>query len=77
MYSQFPKVERLAGLLCRTCYQKGFSLFDRFGKHPGTILDYIKTHSHMLQRVRRYIASYLNIKPETSPLKHLSTEKGR
>jgi CRP-like cAMP-binding protein len=36
-------------------------------------LDYMKNHPHMLQRVpQKYLASYLNIKPETfSRLKHL------
>ena len=36
-------------------------------------LDYVRTHPQMLQRVpQKYIASYLNIKPETfSRLKHL------
>jgi CRP-like cAMP-binding protein len=36
-------------------------------------LDYIEHHPHMLQRVpQKYLASYLNIKPETfSRLKHL------
>lgn len=36
-------------------------------------LEYIKNHPHMLQRVpQKYLASYLNIKPETfSRLKHL------
>lgn len=37
-------------------------------------LDYIEHHPHMLQRVpQKYLASYLNIKPETfSRLKHLT-----
>lgn len=36
-------------------------------------LEYLKNHPHMLQRVpQKYLASYLNIKPETfSRLKHL------
>lgn len=36
-------------------------------------LDYLQNHPHMLQRVpQKYLASYLNIKPETfSRLKHL------
>lgn len=36
-------------------------------------LEYMKNHPHMLQRVpQKYLASYLNIKPETfSRLKHL------
>ena len=40
-------------------------------------LDYVERHPHMLQRVpQKYLASYLNIKPETfSRLKHLTRSK--
>ncbi|MBL7732989.1 MAG: Crp/Fnr family transcriptional regulator [Chitinophagaceae bacterium] len=40
-------------------------------------LDYMERHPHMLQRVpQKYIASYLNIKPETfSRLKHLTRSR--
>jgi CRP-like cAMP-binding protein len=40
-------------------------------------IDYINKHPHMLQRVsQKYLASYLNIKPETfSRLKHLVRKK--
>jgi CRP-like cAMP-binding protein len=40
-------------------------------------LDYMQNHPHMLQRVpQKYLASYLNIKPETfSRLKHLTKKK--
>jgi len=40
-------------------------------------LDYMNNHPHMLQRVpQKYLASYLNIKPETfSRLKHLVRQK--
>lgn len=40
-------------------------------------LQYVKRHPDMLQRVsQKYIASYLNIKPETfSRLKHLLKQK--
>jgi CRP-like cAMP-binding protein len=40
-------------------------------------LDYIEHNAHMLQRVpQKYLASYLNIKPETfSRLKHLTRKK--
>jgi CRP-like cAMP-binding protein len=40
-------------------------------------LDYINNHPHMLQRVpQKYLASYLNIQPETfSRLKHLVRKK--
>lgn len=40
-------------------------------------LEYVNNHPHMLQRVpQKYLASYLNIKPETfSRLKHLLRQK--
>ena len=40
-------------------------------------LDYVEHHRHMLQRVpQKYLASYLNIKPETfSRLKHLTKKQ--
>jgi CRP-like cAMP-binding protein len=40
-------------------------------------LEYVTSHPHMLQRVpQKYLASYLNIKPETfSRLKHLLRKK--
>lgn len=40
-------------------------------------LDYVSHHRHMLQRVpQKYLASYLNIKPETfSRLKHLTKKQ--
>jgi CRP-like cAMP-binding protein len=40
-------------------------------------LDYVQHHPHMLQRVpQKYLASYLNIKPETfSRMKHLTRKR--
>ncbi|MEQ1676744.1 MAG: Crp/Fnr family transcriptional regulator [Chitinophagaceae bacterium] len=40
-------------------------------------LDYVEHHPHMMQRVpQKYLASYLNIKPETfSRLKHLTKKQ--
>lgn len=72
---KFPKGERLGRLILSGMYIKkdennynrlSCSVRDRF-------FDYIKNHSHMLQRVpQKYLASYLNIKPETfSRFKHL------
>jgi len=79
MYSQFPKVERLGRLIVSDLFiKKDFRYFDQLRKSTRErFLDYIKTHSHMLQRVpQKYIASYLNIKPETfSRLKHLMRPK--
>jgi len=75
LYSQQPKFERLGRLLITDLFvRKDHRFFDQLRKNTRErFLDYIKTHSHMLQRVpQKYIASYLNIKPETfSRLKHL------
>jgi hypothetical protein len=54
--------------------KKDFRYFDQLQKSTRErFLEYMRTHPHMLQRVpQKYIASYLNIKPETfSRLKHL------
>ncbi len=75
LYQQFPKVERLGRLLISDLFiKKDFRYFDQLQKSTRErFLEYIRTHPHMLQRVpQKYIASYLNIKPETfSRLKHL------
>ncbi|HVU58387.1 MAG TPA: Crp/Fnr family transcriptional regulator [Puia sp.] len=75
LYSKQPKFERLGRLIITDLFvRKDHRYFDQLRKNTRErFLDYIKTHSHMLQRVpQKYIASYLNIKPETfSRLKHL------
>ena len=75
LYSQHPKFERLGRLIITDLFvRKDHRFFDQLRKNTRErFLDYIKSHSHMLQRVpQKYIASYLNIKPETfSRLKHL------
>jgi CRP-like cAMP-binding protein len=75
LYTDHPKFERLGRLLITDLFvKKDHRFFDQLRKNTRErFLDYIKTHSHMLQRVpQKYIASYLNIKPETfSRLKHL------
>ena len=75
LYSQFPKLERLGRMIVTDLFvKKDIRYFDQLRKTTRErFLDYIKTHSHMLQRVpQKYLASYLNIKPETfSRLKHL------
>ena len=75
LYEQFPKAERLGRLLVSDLFiKKDFRYFDQLQKSTRErFLEYIRTHPHMLQRVpQKYIASYLNIKPETfSRLKHL------
>jgi CRP-like cAMP-binding protein len=75
LYEQFPKAERLGRLLVSDLFiKRDFRYFDQLQKSTRErFLEYIRTHPHMLQRVpQKYIASYLNIKPETfSRLKHL------
>jgi CRP-like cAMP-binding protein len=75
LYREFPKAERLGRLLISDLFiKKDFRYFDQLQKSTRErFLEYIRTHPHMLQRVpQKYIASYLNIKPETfSRLKHL------
>ncbi|HMI62785.1 MAG TPA: Crp/Fnr family transcriptional regulator [Puia sp.] len=75
MYDQFPKIERLGRLLISELFVKKDSrYFDQLNKNTRErFLEYIRTHPQMMQRVpQKYIASYLNIKPETfSRLKHL------
>jgi CRP-like cAMP-binding protein len=74
-YERFPKAERLGRLLLSDLFvKKDTRYFDQLRKDTRErFLDYVRTHPQMLQRVpQKYIASYLNIKPETfSRLKHL------
>jgi CRP-like cAMP-binding protein len=82
LYQRFPKVERLGRLMISDLFiKKDNRYFDQLRKTTRErFLDYVKTHPQMLQRVpQKYIASYLNIKPETfSRLKHLMRpRKGR
>ncbi|HMH21015.1 MAG TPA: Crp/Fnr family transcriptional regulator [Puia sp.] len=75
LYEQVPKAERLGRLLMSDLFiRKDSRYFDQLQKSTRErFLEYIRTHPHILQRVpQKYIASYLNIKPETfSRLKHL------
>jgi CRP-like cAMP-binding protein len=79
LYDKFPKAEKLGRQFATEMYiikEKRF--FEILKKSTREIfLDYMKTHPQMLQRVpQKYIASYLNIKPETfSRLKHLLKKK--
>jgi len=81
-YDLFPKAERLGRLLLSDLFvKKDTRYFDQLRKNTRErFLDYVHTHPQMMQRVpQKYIASYLNIKPETfSRLKHLmrSGKKG-
>ncbi len=71
----YPPGERLGRLILSRMYiKKDERRFDRASMNVRErFLDYIQRNPHMLQRVpQRYLASYLNIKPETfSRLKHL------
>jgi CRP-like cAMP-binding protein len=75
LYDQFPKAERMGRLLISDLYvKKDNRYFDQLLKSTRErFLQYVRTHPQMMQRVpQKYIASYLNIKPETfSRLKHL------
>ncbi len=72
---KFPHGERLGRLILTGMYvKKEESRYYRLLKSPRErFLDYLNAHPHMLQRVpQKYLASYLNIKPETfSRMKHL------
>ncbi|HXB95951.1 MAG TPA: hypothetical protein VNU70_12365 [Puia sp.] len=75
LYDRFPKAERLGRLLISDLYvRKDNRYFDQLLQSTRErFLQYVRTHPQMMQRVpQKYIASYLNIKPETfSRLKHL------
>lgn len=79
LFDQYPRTERLGRLIVTDLFvKKDLHYFDQLRKSTRErFLDYVKTHSHMLQRVpQKYLASYLNIKPETfSRLKHLIQQK--
>jgi CRP-like cAMP-binding protein len=71
----FPQGERLGRLILTGMYvKKEESRYYRLLRSARErFLDYLNAHPHMLQRVpQKYLASYLNIKPETfSRMKHL------
>jgi len=72
---KFPQGERLGRLILTGMYvKKEESRYFRLLRSARErFLDYLNAHPHMLQRVpQKYLASYLNIKPETfSRMKHL------
>jgi CRP-like cAMP-binding protein len=72
---KFPQGERLGRLILTGMYvKKEESRYFRLLRSARErFLDYVNSHPHMLQRVpQKYLASYLNIKPETfSRMKHL------
>jgi CRP-like cAMP-binding protein len=75
VYARIPKIERLGRLVITDIFiKKDYRDFNQLKKTTRErFLDYMNRHPDMLQRVpQKYIASYLNIKPETfSRLKHL------
>lgn len=79
IYKMNPRIERLGRLLITHMFvKKDFRDFAQLKKTTRErFLDYMNSHPAMLQRVpQKYIASYLNIKPETfSRLKHLMRMK--
>ena len=65
---KFPKGERMGRLILSGMFiKKDENRYNRLSKSTRQrFFDYIDNHQHMLQRVpQKYLASYLNIKPET------------
>jgi CRP-like cAMP-binding protein len=79
LYEKFPGFERMGRLLISELFvKKDRRYFDQLNKSTRErFLDYVSTHPQMMQRVpQKYLASFLNIKPETfSRLKHLIKAK--
>lgn len=75
LYERFPFMERLGRLMINDLFiKKDNRYFEQLQKSTRErFLDYVRTHPQLVQRVpQKYLASYLNIKPETfSRLKHL------
>lgn len=78
---KFPQGERLGRLILSGMFlKKDDNHYARLSKSVRErFFDYMENHSHMLQRVpQKYLASYLNIKPETfSRFKHLIKENSK
>ncbi|MBS1601293.1 MAG: Crp/Fnr family transcriptional regulator [Bacteroidetes bacterium] len=81
LYEKIPKFERMGRLLISQLFvKKDRRYFDQLNKSTRErFLDFVSKHPQMMQRVpQKYLASFLNIKPETfSRLKHLIRGKGR
>jgi CRP-like cAMP-binding protein len=77
---KYEQGERLGRLILTGMYvKKDEQRYARLSKSTRErFIEYLENHPHMLQRVpQKYLASYLNIKPETfSRLKHLFRNKG-
>ncbi len=76
MYEQIPGMERLGRLMITDLFIKSDTrYFNQLRKSMRErFLEYVRNHPQMVQRVpQKYLASFLNIKPETfSRLKHLT-----
>lgn len=76
---KFPKGERLGRMILQGMFiKKDENRYNRLLKSTRErFLEYIEHHSHMLKRVpQKYLASYLQIKPETfSRLKALMVKQ--
>jgi hypothetical protein len=79
IYEKYPKTEKLGRMIITEMFikkdQRDFRQLNTTTRER--FLDYMHNHPDMLQRVpQKYLASYLNIKPETfSRLKHLLRPK--
>jgi len=79
IYEKIPKTEKLGRMIITEMFikkdQRDFRQLNTTTRER--FLEYMQTHPDMLQRVpQKYLASYLNIKPETfSRLKHLLRPK--
>ena len=79
IYKKIPKTEKLGRMIITEMFikkdQRDFKQLNRTTRER--FLEYMHNHPDMLQRVpQKYLASYLNIKPETfSRLKHLLRPK--
>jgi CRP-like cAMP-binding protein len=75
LYDFSPKMERLGRMIATTEYQKKESFeYNRVRlTSQERFINFIRNNGYLLQRVpQKYLASYLNMKPETfSRLKHL------
>jgi CRP-like cAMP-binding protein len=79
IYQKIPKTEKMGRMIITEMFikkdQRDFKHLNKTTRER--FLDYMHNHPDMLQRVpQKYLASYLNIKPETfSRLKHLLRPK--
>ncbi|MEO5684782.1 MAG: Crp/Fnr family transcriptional regulator [Chitinophagaceae bacterium] len=79
IYQKYPKTEKLGRMIITEMFikkdQRDLKQLNKTTRER--FLDYMHNHPDMLQRVpQKYLASYLNIKPETfSRLKHLLRPK--